>query len=352
MLWSSNKFIRLTLYNDDLQAAMDLLQHSEMGFVSTNPHSLSKMTSHTLDVEISETPHNKRKTCVVLFPSLFLPRFVDFLRRVCNPLPLWGQNHRIGLTLRNQSSGTLHSLIEALLEPWRVLQGLSAVTVDDKLVGTAYARSLEEAMTNDGINPWKWLKSVTEFQESGARYLEDGDLDKVLSTSTLVGVYMNNTFHNAALAPALQEAPPIFHKAVSRLRFLGDLDVSRALVGLSSQHLWGMALMAANNAVYLSEDSNTVHEIWRKGNEAAVFQPMNDASWYSDEERSKARFARGSFMMIVGEYGYACDDFSVAKDLCPNDTAIAQALDKAKEEYHPNIRPGAALQRAGLFYGH
>ena len=110
----------------------------------------------------------------------------------------------------------------------------------------------------------------------------------------------------------------------------------------------GTALTAANNAVDLAENSNTVYQVWMKGKTAAVFKPQNDASWYSDEERSKARLARGSFMMLVGEHGYAGGDFSVAKDLCPNDTAIAQALDQVKAKYDPKIRPGAALQRAGL----
>ena len=239
LLWSSNRFIRLTLYNDDLQAVKDLVEHSEMGFVSSNPQSLSEMTNHTLDIEISETPHNKKKRCVVLFPAFLLPRFVNFLRQICNPLPLWGQNHRIGLTLRNEPSGSPHILIAALLEPWRVLQGLSAVSVDTKLVGAAYARSLEQAMTSRGIKPWNWIKWVTEFQESGARFLGEGKLDDVLSTSALVGTLTNNTFHNAALAPALRKASPLFHKAVSRLRFLSDLDVCRALVRLNSQNLWG-----------------------------------------------------------------------------------------------------------------
>ena len=352
VLWSSNRFIRLTLYNDDLQAAKDLIEHSEMGFVSSNPDSLSKMTNHALDVEISEIPHHKRKRCVVLFPALFLPRFVNFLRQICNPLPLWGKNHRLVLTLRNQSSGSLHHSIGALLEPWRVLQGLSAVSVDTKLVDPAYARSLEEAMTNRGIKPGKWLKSVTEFQETGAQLLREGKWDEASSISALVGITMNNTFHNAALAPALQKTSPLFHKAVSRRRFLSELDISLALVRLGSKDVWGRALTAVDNAVDLAEDSNTLNQVWMMGNVVAIFQPKNDASWYSNEERSKARLTRGSLMMVVGEHGYACNDFSVAKSFCPKDTAIAQALDEAKGKYDTKILPGAALQRAGISCHH
>lgn len=348
MLWSSNQFIRLTLYNDDLEAVKDLLQHTEMGFVSTNPHHLSNMTSHALDIEISETPHNKRKRSVVLFPAVFLPRFVNSLRQICNPLPLWGRNHRFTLIL-NRSFGKLHDSIRTLLEPWRVLQGLSAVTVDTNLVGATYARNLEEAMTSREIKPWNWLKSVTELQESGARFLKKGKLDDASCSSAIVGIVMNNTFHNAAMAPALRKASPRFHKAVSRLRFLSELDVSLALVRLSSKDLWGPALTAVNNAIDLAEDLNTSYQVWMKGNAGAIFRPKNDASWYSDEERSKARFARGSFMMAVGEHGYACSDFSNAKDLCPKDTAIKQALDEAKERYDAKIQPGAALQRAGIW---
>ena len=319
-----------------------------MGFVSTNPHRLSKMTSHALDIEISETPHNKRKRSVVLFPALFLPRLVNFLRQVCNPLPLWGRNHRFTLCLRDQSSGKHHDSIRTLLEPWRVLQGLSAVTVDTNLVGATYARNLEEAMTNREIKPWNWLKSVTEFQESGARFLKNGELEDAFSASALVGTVMNNTFHNAALALALRKASSGFHKAASRLRFLSELDISLALARLGSKDLWGTALTAVNNAIDLAEDSGTLYQVWMKGNVGAVFQPKNDTSWYSDEERSKARLARGSFMMAVGEHGYACSDFSLAKDLCPKDTAITQALDQAKGKYDAKIQPGAALQRAGL----
>lgn len=104
VLWSSNQSIRLPLYNDDLNAVVDLLQHSGMGFVSSNPGKLSSMTRHALDIAISETPHNRRKRCVLLFPALFLPRFVNFLRQICNALPMWGQNHQFELTLRNSYS--------------------------------------------------------------------------------------------------------------------------------------------------------------------------------------------------------------------------------------------------------
>ncbi|KAL8787640.1 MAG: hypothetical protein Q9195_007686 [Heterodermia aff. obscurata] len=348
VLCSSNQFIRLTLYNDDPQAVRDLVEHSGMNFVCTNPYRLSKMTSHVLDIEISETPHNKRKRAVVLLPALYLLWFVNFLREICDPLPIWGRNHRITLVLRKQSSGKLHNSIRTLLEPWRVLHGISAVTVDTKLVGATYARNLEKAMMIREINPWNWVKSLTEFQESGARFLKKGKFDDAASTSALVGIVMKSTFHDPALAPALRKTSPSFHRAVSRLRFLSDLDVGLALIRLGSKDVWKEALTAATHAVDLAEDSDFLYQVWMNENWGGGFQPMNDASWYSDKDRSKARFARGSLMMVVGEYGYACADLSDAKNLCPKDTAIAQALEEAKGKYDTKVWHGAALQRAGI----
>lgn len=211
-----------------------------------------------------------------------------------------------------------------------MLHGLSVVMIDDKFVGSVYARSLGQAMMDRGLKPLKWLKSVNELQGAGARLLGEGKLIDAAYTSAIVGTIMTSTFHDPSHVVALRAAPSLFHRAVYRLRFLSELDVGQALLRLASSDAWETALTAANTAVDLAEDDDTVGMIWDRKGKPALYCPQNDALWYSDHERAQARFQRGSLMTALGAHGLACSDLEVARSLRPGHGPIEEAFIEAK----------------------
>ena len=315
-----------------------------MGFVSSNPEHLAKVTRHALDVDIIEE-RSKQKRCQVLFPAMWLPRLVGFLELPCNTLPKWGQDHEIMLHLRHKYTSGPGVMEQALLEPWRCLRGLRTVIVKPHLVAPAYADSLREDMMGGNLQPWTWLKSVSATKESGSTCFKEGNIADACTAFMTAVAALENTYRAVGRAQILHDTPAQFHQSVNHLRFQCELNIALAICRLKTD--WEMGLLGADNAVDLAEN-NPEAVVWGRTRGAIPLQPHNHSSWYTDAERAKARFRRASIMMALGEYGFACSDLSLAERLRPSDLAIRDAFDKARNEYDPNVRPGIALRRAGL----
>ncbi|KAL8646275.1 MAG: hypothetical protein Q9226_006933 [Calogaya cf. arnoldii] len=347
LFYSSNLFIRLSLYNDDIYWTQSLLEGTEMGFVCSNPVLVVNLKGHALDVKIIQEK-SKILRCQLVFPALFLPRFLAFLQTMCDSLPKWGKEHAIHLHLRQKYRTGPEGL---LLEPWRSLHGIESVVVSTGLVTAGYATSLQTAMMAP-FKPQKWLQNLAKIEEGGTEEFEKGlyqaALDKYVHVIALLeSVYKS---HHGSILVSMS---PQFNQAINKLRYKCELNqafcrlkgFTAPLDGVLLRHKRLTATMyAADNAVDLAEDTEA-DLVW-KG--CAPWIPANDRSGYTAAERSKARYRRAEIMMEVGEWGFACAELEMASQYTPEDTAIQSAFERAKAKYDPRARPGAVLRGLGV----
>ncbi|KAL8924536.1 MAG: hypothetical protein Q9208_004011 [Pyrenodesmia sp. 3 TL-2023] len=347
---SSNLFVRLSLYNDDIYWAQSILEDVEIGFVCTNPDLVSKINRHALDVKIIQEK-SRILRCQVIFPAHFLPRFLDFLQEMCDILPKWGKEHAIHLSLRHKYRTGPAATERLLLEPWRSLHGISNVVVSTGAVSAGYASSLQTSMMSR-FNPERWLQSLVKMKEAGTEEFSKGHYNAAMDHYVKVIVLLESVFKTNH-GKIMVSMSPRFNQAVNKLRYQCELNQAFCRMKgqkapwegvFTSYSRWNEVILAADNAVDLAEDNET-HVVWGA---CAPWIPANDKSGYTAAERSKARYRRASIMMEVGEWGFACSDLKAALRDAPGDVTVISAFEKAKEKYDPAVRPGAALRRQGV----
>lgn len=162
-LYASNMFVRLSLYNDDVHWTHSLLEGTELGFVCSNPALVAKLKGHALDVRLIQEK-SKILRCQVVFPAIFLPRFLKFLQTLCDALPKWGREHGIHLHLRQKYRTSPMATESLLLEPWRSLHGIQSVVVGTSIVAPDYANGLRTSMMTR-FHPDKWLQSLVKLKD-------------------------------------------------------------------------------------------------------------------------------------------------------------------------------------------
>ncbi|KAG6986418.1 hypothetical protein G7Y79_00095g101320 [Physcia stellaris] len=313
-------FVRLSLYNDDVYWTQSLLEGTEMGFVCSNPDLVSKLTRHALDVKIIQE-RSKRLRCQVVFPVLYLPRFTAFLQQMCDALPRWGKEHAIHLHLRRKYRSGPAENERLLLEPWRRLHGLSEVVVGTDIIPSA------------------WLKSATNMKDMGSEEFKKGHFGDARDHYRNTLSILESVLQSVRQGRLLSTMPPKFGHAINKLRFQCELNLALTCLKLNTH--WAEALLAADNAIDLADD-NEMNRVWQA---CAPKVPANDKSEYSTVDRSKARFRRGSIMIELGEYGYACSDLEDALKETPEDAIIQSAFKTAKEKYDPTARHGAVVSQ-------
>ena len=295
-LYSSNLFVRLSIYNDDIYWTQSFLEGTEMVFVCSNSDLLSKFKRHALDVKIIQEG-SKQLCCQVVFSVLHLPHFLTFLGVMCDTLPKWGREHAIHLHLQHKYRTGPAATERLLLEPWRNLQGLSEVVVGTENISADYAKSLETAMTAD-FEPRRWLNSLVTMKKMGTQDFSVGDILGARSHYSNVPMILESVY-NSDKGRSVRSMPAEFGQEVNKLRFQCELNLALCYLKLCCLDLEkGLrdGLLAANKAVDLAED----HEIENVWEACAPRIPYNNRSNYTAVERSKARFRRASIMMEAG----------------------------------------------------
>ncbi|KAL8751208.1 MAG: hypothetical protein Q9184_006139, partial [Pyrenodesmia sp. 2 TL-2023] len=347
---SSNLFVRLSLYNDDIYWAQSILEDLEIGFVCSNPDLVTKLKGHALDVKIIQEK-SRILRCQIVFPAQALPRFLSFLQEMCDILPKWGKEHAIHLRLRHKYRAGPAATERLLLEPWRSLHGISNVVVSTEVITADYASSLQTSMMSR-FNPERWLQSLVKMKEAGNEDFSKGLYNAAMDHYVKVIVLLESVFKSSH-GKTMVSMSPRFNQAINKLRY--QCELNQAFCRLTGQKApwepvftrysrWDETLLAANNAVDLAEDNET-HMVWSA---CAPWIPANDKSGYTAAERSKARYRRASIMMEVGEYGFACADLEAALRDAPGDMTVISAFKNAKEKYDPKVRPGAGFQKVGI----
>ena len=320
---TTNLFIRLSLYNDDIYWTQALLEGSELGFVSSNLPRLSTLTAQALDVEITmENSRNLR--CQVVFPACHLPHFIHLLKTMCTALPQWSNDHSISLFLRhNYLSGPL-ATENVLLEPWRALHGIHHVVVGTDVTPPSFAQSLRDSMMGSKWDPWTWLASMQYQKEFGAAEMRRGlYADKAEFFAHII--LMMEKLYRGPQFPMLRAAGEEFDKAVNRLRLQCELNL--ILAAVKSLNHFDLASEAGDRVLKLVEGKPGA---WKN---AAPRMPRNHVSWYTDADVAKVLYRRGCMCMemcfLVGNMDMlpvARDELIDAQELIPGDKLAEKAL--------------------------
>ncbi|KAL8872966.1 MAG: hypothetical protein Q9174_001500 [Haloplaca sp. 1 TL-2023] len=329
--YSSNMFIRLSLFNDDVNWTESLVEETQLPFVCTNPDLVANIEGHALDVRLIQEK-SKILRCQAVFPAHFLHRLVDFLRTMCDTVPKWGKEHAIHLYMRQRYSISPMAAENVVLEPWRSLHGLDSAVVGSSLVGADYANGLRSAMISQ-FNAQRWLQSVVKMKDDGLRELSRGQIQSAIDTFS---------------------QSPQFSQAINKLRYQAELKVAQCILsdltkpefaGASGfDELWKNAFLSAFRATTLCEDRRA-QIVWTG---CAPHIPENKASAYSTAERNEARLCQAGILTEVGEHNMAILELQAALEEDPDDTRIRNARDKASKKFDSRQQMGARLRALGV----
>ena len=319
---STNLFIRLSLYNDDIYWTEALLEGSEVDFASSSPR-LSTLTTQALDVEIS-MENSRRLRCQVVFPATYLPRFIHLLECMCTALPQWSRDHSISLFLRHSYRSGPLATETLLLEPWRALHGIHQVVVGTNITPNSFAQSLRTSMMGSKWDPWTWLESVRRQKEMGAVKMRQGmyagKVDYFVDTIALL-----EKLYRGPQYPALKAAGEEFDKAVNRLRLQCELNIMLAAIKTLAN--FDIACDAGDRVLALVEGRPGA---WTN---TAPYMPRNHESWYTDLDKAKVLYRRGCMSMelfftlgTMELLGVARAELVDAQKFNPGDERVEKAL--------------------------
>lgn len=368
--YSSNLFVRLSIFTSDARHAKTMLIDSGILFAASP--ALDSSIHHALDISLVEKESTKKRA-VVMFPAQYLPRLINFLREAGQVTKSWGSTRQLHLSVLNSYSFSTSRLQGDLLEPFRVLKGFSSVTIDAQHTLPHYATGLSASMTQSTFDAQHWLNTIAELadlSDAARETTENGAADYPLSVEYAQAVIVALTYGFLTSAEAIHgpsHAEETF-KAVQRLRWRVELGLG---IALSLQHRaldthkdWLsdagldiqtrkqaardllLAEKSISKALSLATDSPSPAENpWFLSLPVELIPP-NKQSWFTEAERAQTWYALGVVHTSLGEYLFAAGAFERALAMWGGDgiERVEKAFEKA--------RAGIESDREGMFKGH
>ncbi|KAH6618929.1 hypothetical protein C7974DRAFT_39538 [Boeremia exigua] len=369
--YSSNLFVRFSIFTPDARHAKTMLIDSGILFATTSSE-LATGTHHALDISLVEKESDKKRA-VVMFPAQYLPRLINFLREAGEVTKSWGSTRRLHLSLLNSYSFPTSRLQGDLLEPFRVLKGFSAVTIDAQHTLPHYAAGLSASMTSKEFDAQHWVDTITELadlSDAARETTENGVANLALSIEYSQAVIVALTYGFLTSAEAIHgpsHAEDIF-KAIQRLRWRVELGLGIALslqhraldthkdwlnnvdLDLKTRKLAARDLLLAeksvSKALSLATDSPSPAENpWFLSLPVELIPP-NKQTWFSEGERAQTWYALGVVHTSLGEYLFAAGAFERALGMWGTNEGV-ERVEKAFEK----ARMGVESDREGMFKG-
>lgn len=381
--YSSNLFVRLSLFTSDARHAKTMLVDSGLLFAATPASTVEASTQHALDIKLVEKGSQKKRA-TVMFPAQYLPRLINFLRSAGEVTKSWGSTRALHLAILNSYSFPTSRLQGDLLEPFRVLKGFSSVTISPTHTLPHYTSGLGSSLTAKTFSVQHWIDTVTELADLSdtARITTyNGVADYSLSIEYAQSVIVALTYGFLTSAEAIHgpaHAEETF-RAIQRLRWRTELGLG---IALSLQHKaldthkdWlsdesspmqkrkeaAAALLLAersiDKALSLATDSpSPAQNPWFRSLPVELIPP-NKASWFSDPERAQTWYALGVVHCSLGEYLFAAGAFERALGMWgPGEGVekVESAFGKARAGIESDregmmrgvVKPGSGLRRA------
>ncbi|KAF2624161.1 hypothetical protein BU25DRAFT_442127 [Macroventuria anomochaeta] len=371
--YPSNLFVRLSILTSDARHAKTMLVDSGLLFAASSPSALEISTLHALDISLVEKG-SERKRAVVMFPAQYLPRLINFLRSAGETTKTWGITRSLHLSVLNSYSFPTSRLQGDLLEPFRVLKSLSAVTISPSHTLPHYTTGLSASMTIKAFETQRWLDTITELADLSdvARITtENGVADYALSVEYAQSVIIALTYGFLTSAEAIHgptHAEENF-KAIQRLRWRVELGLGIALTlqhrALDSHKDWLgdtnlearkrkeaardllLAEKSISKALSLATDSPSPAENpWYLSLPVELIPP-NKQTWFTEGERAQTWYALGVVHTSLGEYLFAAGAFERALGMWGSNEGIEKV-----EVAFEKARMGIESDREGMFKGH
>ncbi|KAF2730497.1 hypothetical protein EJ04DRAFT_45408 [Polyplosphaeria fusca] len=376
--YEKNLFIRFKLYTSDARHAKTMLEESGLLFSASPPSLVEMSTRHAMDLTLVEK-NSGQKRAEVMFPAQYLPRLINFLDQASHATSTWAQNHSVFITVLNRYSFSLARLQGDLLEPWRLLTNLGAVTIDPDHLLPGYAQSLAQSMITPLFSPEAWLDSLHEVVELAAESFSTGEykLAEQYVQSATIGL----TYGYLTRAEVLHSQPETFSKRIQRLRWRCELGIAKALTHLhrptteNTEWLTDAEISAsdkadvardlisgeraASRALSLATDSPSPNTNPWFVTLPAELIPPNKLTWFNDIERSSSWLVLGTVHMALGENLFAAGDCERAMKILTDDGKklgdgeaekavgeVEEVFAKARDGIDWNMPPGRGLNRA------
>ncbi|KAF3048199.1 hypothetical protein E8E12_011201 [Didymella heteroderae] len=371
--YSSNLFVRLSLFTSDARHAKTMLIDSGLLFAAPPASTLEASTHHALDVTLVEKDSEKKRA-TVMFPAQYLPRLINFVRSAGEVTKSWGSTRTLHLAMLNSYSFSTSRLQGDLLEPFRVLKGFSSVTISPTHTLPHYTSGLSSSLTTKTFSVQQWLETITELadlSDAARSTTPSGAANYPLSIEYASSVIVAFTYGFLTSAEAIHgpsHAEETF-KAIQRLRWRVELGLGIALSlqhkALDSHKDWLVdAAIPARQRQQAAEDLLCAESSIDKALSLATDSPSpasnpwflslpvelippNKAGWFSEAERAQTWYALGVVHCSLGEYLFAAGAFERALGMWGQNDGV-EKVERAFEK----ARCGIESDREGMFKGH
>ncbi|KAF2263163.1 hypothetical protein CC78DRAFT_569191 [Lojkania enalia] len=366
--YSQNLFIKLSIYTADARHAKTMLEDSGLLFSTTTTERLDRVKNHAMDLTVLEKNSSQLRASV-MFPAQYLPRLINFLNEASKTTASWSQHHSLFINVLNTYDFPLAKLQGDLLELFRLLTNLGAVTIDNENLLPGYAQDLQESMTAASFTATHWLGALLQLAEQGDENLRGKKF--ALAKEYYEAVIIALTYGYLTRAEVLHTQAESFPEAIQHLRWRCELHLSKSLSGLESsiagtgnsltdadlsskRRLIAKDMLqaesSASRALSLSTDSPSPSSNPWFATIPAETIPPNKAEWFTDAERGQSWLQCGVAHMALGEYLFAAGDLERASRLLQGNEELGKEVEdrfaEAREKIDWNIRPGVGLEKA------
>jgi len=396
--YKKNLFVRFEIYSSDARHAKTMLEDSGVLFATPDPSRLGHCKTHTMDLTIVEK-NSSQKRAAVIFPAQYLPRLINFMDQAARASKTWAPSHALFMTVRNTYGLDTARLQGDLLELFRMLNNMGAVTIEKQNLLPGFAEGLQNSLTAEQFDPDVWLACVRDMVDRGSQAMKEKDFDAGSQQCRAAVIAM--TYAYLTRAEPLHMRPDSFHKSIQRLRYdaervLGtslrlkhsDLTTSSPtwLTNLPSsstpkqdydEQTAATDLLAAetatSQALSLATDSpSPTSNPWFRSLPPEIIPP-NKGEWFTDAERARAWFELGVVHIALGEFLFAAGDLERAERLVAElgeeegggkgaprrigngegegdvkglSEEVSEAFGKAREGIDWSVKPGVRLKKA------
>ncbi|KAJ4297681.1 hypothetical protein N0V90_005575 [Kalmusia sp. IMI 367209] len=363
--YSKNLFVKFEIYSADARHAKTMLEDSGVLFSVAGPEYVERCKAHAMDVTIVEK-NSAQKRAVVMFPAQYLPRMINFLEQASGASGSWAPSHALFLSVLNTYGLEVPRLQGDLLELFRLITNLGAVTVDKANLLPEYAEGLQSSMMAATFDADAWIAAVTEMTDRAEQAHESKDY--VTAAQHAQAAIISMTYAYLTRAETLHSQPESFTKTVQRLRWRTEIGLASILhskhsaLAASSDWLTSAstppearkqaaidllaAETAASRALSLATDSpSPASNPWFRSLPAELIPP-NKVEWFGDDETGKSWYVLGLLHMALGECLFAAGDLERAQGLCKSvGQDVEAAFGKAREGINWEVRPGVGLRK-------
>jgi hypothetical protein len=385
--YKKNLFVVFQVYTQDARHAKTMLQDSGVLFATPTPAQLEQCKTHAMEITLVEK-NSSRKRVAVVFPAQYLPRLINFMHQAARASKSWAPDHALFLSVKNSYELDIARLQGDLLEPFRMLDNMGAVTVAPEMLLDGYAEGLQSSMTAPQFDPDTWLACVGGMVDRGTSALRIEDFKMAGQHCRAAIIAM--TYAYLTRAESMHMRPDAFHKGVQRRRYEAEITLGTALrrahADTTTSPSWltsppstssaGAAadLLAAeaatSHALSLATDSPSPKENPWFDSLPAELIPPNKVEWFDDGERARAWCEVGLCHLSLGECLFAAGDLERAGrlvegieeannsgqkrirngdgdgDMAGLRREIEEAFGRARKGIDWTSKPGAGLKRA------